>query len=749
MGPRKKSKVSKNANTLTSRQPSAATVPLPASPESSTKHNKHLQELPEQSSTPSSSQADPLSIRTEPATIEPTISHLQDSERKSSSQSTKSWYGRTWPRVPKAAPVTQLAKDSISAVSEVATTARERTQQELTKPLKSPSLYLSRNLGSSTRSLPLSATTTKVNITSSPLNDTGQSRKGDSLDEETTPPNSGGLKVTKEEDEGNHKAIDEQKALMIEDKTRMDPAISNEDKHQEEVADRSSSWLAWFSKGETVNSQAPSNPPVAEEFSQTNSGKNILPEEASIKNVQSGEPHSDSDQRRNSDPNPLPIANLEGQQRRSWLGFWSRDDEKAAASLIKSSKPSTNFIPEGSTSDTKHEVRDVSQTTLSKAVNQDSVPSQSSGWAFWSRSTQNNLNENSAIADEGELAVAKSPSQSNPEAVVMDGSKGVIKASDKLGKSERSSSAGPPKGKKVSDVVTASSKSSSATSASIPSTTQLPKATNMLLKDNARNLLLPSLKQTYKAPESPGLLQQLGQLLSYTRAPVSKHVNLVRDPPCIKTALAIGVHGYFPAPLIRSVLGQPTGTSIKFAESAAGAIQKWTLDHGYSCEVEKVALEGEGKIEERIDLLWKLLLNWLDSIRKADFILVACHSQGVPVAMMLVAKLIAFGCVNSARIGVCAMAGVSLGPFADYKSRWISGSAGELFEFAQPDSKVSKDYEAALREALDFGVKVLYIGSIDDQLVSLEVRLSVTQPLDSTNVVAVFDFWGGQSSAYI
>ena len=66
------------------------------------------------------------------------------------------------------------------------------------------------------------------------------------------------------------------------------------------------------------------------------------------------------------------------------------------------------------------------------------------------------------------------------------------------------------------------------------------------------------------------------------------------------------------------------------------------------------------------------------------------------------------------------MAGVNLGPFADYKSRWISGSAGELFDFARPDSQVSKDYEAALDVALRFGVKVVYVGSIDDQLVSLE-----------------------------
>ncbi|KAK4696801.1 hypothetical protein P7C71_g1176, partial [Lecanoromycetidae sp. Uapishka_2] len=186
-------------------------------------------------------------------------------------------------------------------------------------------------------------------------------------------------------------------------------------------------------------------------------------------------------------------------------------------------------------------------------------------------------------------------------------------------------------------------------------------------------------------------MQQLGRLLQLSPPSDTKHVDIMSSPLQIKRALAIGVHGYFPAPLIRSVLGQPTGTSIRFANGAASAIQRWTQNQGYSCEIEKVALEGEGKIAERVDLLWNLLLNWIDKIQRADLVMIACHSQGV-----------------------------NLGPFADYKSRWISGSAGELFDFARPDSQVSKDYEAALDVALRFGVKIVYVGSIDDQLVSLE-----------------------------
>jgi hypothetical protein len=111
-------------------------------------------------------------------------------------------------------------------------------------------------------------------------------------------------------------------------------------------------------------------------------------------------------------------------------------------------------------------------------------------------------------------------------------------------------------------------------------------------------------------------------------------------------------------------------------------------------------------------------------------VMVACHSQGVPVAVMLVAKLIQFGCVNAARVGICAMAGVSMGPFAEYKSRWISGSAGELFEFSDPNSKVSEMYQDAVNVILKAGVRWTLVGSIDDQLVSLESSIfaPITHP---------------------
>jgi len=242
-------------------------------------------------------------------------------------------------------------------------------------------------------------------------------------------------------------------------------------------------------------------------------------------------------------------------------------------------------------------------------------------------------------------------------------------------------------------------------------------------KTTPPNLLLPSFSNTYRQKENPTILQQITQLLLRTRQTPTKHVFLAKEKPKIKKALAIGVHGLYPANYLRSMIGQPTGTSIKFANHSAEAIRRWADANGCEdCEIEKVALEGEGKIGDRVVNLWKLLLNWIDHIRKADLIMVGCHSQGVPVSIMLLAKLIELGIITSAKIGVCAMAGVSLGPFPDYRSSMgmLMGTAAELWEFSDPQSEVSKRLEASIKAVLAYGTRITYIGSMDDQLVPLE-----------------------------
>jgi hypothetical protein len=171
---------------------------------------------------------------------------------------------------------------------------------------------------------------------------------------------------------------------------------------------------------------------------------------------------------------------------------------------------------------------------------------------------------------------------------------------------------------------------------------------------------------------------------------------------------------------VRTVLGEPTGTSIRFANSAAAAIRRWAEKNGVEVEVEKIALEGEGKVGDRVEMLWKLLSNWMDHVRSADFVLMAAHSQGVVVGVQLLARLIEEGCVDKARVGFTAMAGINLGPFYHLPTTILTGSAKELFEFQKLESIPSQKYVQALRICFAHHVRILYVGSIDDQLVPLE-----------------------------
>ncbi len=434
------------------------------------------------------------------------------------------------------------------------------------------------------------------------------------------------------------------------------------------------------------------------------------------------------------DSNPTP-------PKRSWLQMWNGGSAKEDGTAGEDKETASSDRDTGKNlavgqSDTSSSAASSSQVLPGEPSAPPTLPgdgSKSSGWVFWSRDRK--ADGSSTVWNEphvGEIAMSDTPSQKRPRrtSICLESTKPAN--SSKEPRTPVVKSQGPAKAKDLSALQPRErlpSTPTQNTSEAHRDGTATPTSAKLLAQDagaskqlqsSVPNILLPSFNETFTLLDTPSLLQLLTRLLKYNKYSDDKHLHRVREVPKLKSALAIGVHGYFPAPLIRTVLGQPTGTSIKFADMAAKAIRKWTESRGYSCEVKTAALEGEGRIAERVDLLWKLLLNWIDEIRKADFVMIACHSQGVPVAMMLVAKLVDFGCVNSAKIGICAMAGVSLGPFPDYKSRWIGGSAGELFDFSKNSSTVSKDYLTAAETVLRFGVRVVYIGSIDDQLVSLE-----------------------------
>ncbi|MCJ1462551.1 hypothetical protein MMC07_001153 [Pseudocyphellaria aurata] len=686
-----------------------------------------LQQSRPESSEPTNREAEALKTQDPVASTD----KLGDSEIDSGAEikatpppSNRSWYGGSWPRGSKATPVTQVARESIAAATGIASdlvaTARTNVPRNSPASLRSSSLSLSHRKGSSTRSLPLAATTTKLNITSNASDFPTESAPDNPM---VNNPDGAHAEQRRRTDIDKTHSVekadtknDGQKSPEFQEQPSNPSESKNKLISEEKPPDSSSRWLGWFSSPASQITQGPATGQGKVPNGQTSkvntddlsSRKSTVPQATAAPNGQE----------RDSDANGLIAGTQTNLQPRSWLGLWSNaalPAEKSTMSEVTGNPSQLSHNNTKAQSATSSVLQDTKSMPLtSQAPAHESEAPKSTGWAFWSRESSKDDRSGSKESF-GKLALAGSPSQSHPENAVIEESQVIT---SNMGKSETQRSV-----EKAEDTRPFKSEDDAGQKSETPSAKSNPKSIDqarMIAKKTPQNLILPSLTRTYRAVEKPSVFQQLSRFLRSSRLPDTKHVSIVQDPPQIRRALAIGVHGYFPAPLLRSVLGQPTGTSIRFANGAASAIQRWTKSQGYCCEIEKVALEGEGKIAERIDLLWKLMLNWIDNIRKADLVMIACHSQGVPVTMMLVAKLIAFGCVHHSRIGVCALAGVNLGPFADYKSRWISGSAGELFEFAHAESQVSKDYRAALDTAVRFGVRIVYIGSIDDQLVSLE-----------------------------
>ena len=496
----------------------------------------------------------------------------------------------------------------------------------------------------------------------------------------------------------------------------------------------SSGWLGWLSRtpftetqvGPTSDTTVTAN----DDAKETDEARPATPPATTNAETQP----APMDQTPQTDPAPAS----------SWFGFWYSSPQPGAKN------EDVQDPPQDPAQDNKVEDADVTMTDAPPVPSSpqpehkhETPPKAGSTWAFWAKDSPKGK-ETEPKPESGQIAVIGEECEAHPKSMAecdvsptketkdeakgkdnSKASKSVWRRSKRLrpssmdfdSQSRTSSGTSTPANQEPQE----SNQSTEAPTKVIDSSSKSIAESEASSK-TAPNLLLPSFSSTYQMKENPSIIKQVTQFLLRTEQTPVNHVFRLKDPPKIRKAIAIGIHGLFPATYLRPMIGQPTGTSLRFASLGAEAIRRWAEAHDCGdCEIEKVALEGEGKINERVDNLWKLRLNWIDHIRSADLILFACHSQGVPVSIMLLEKLIDLGVITSAKVGVCAMAGVALGPFPDYKSGLLMGSAAELWDFGNPESNHSKRFESALKHALDYGVRITFIGSIDDQVVPMEV----------------------------
>lgn len=357
-------------------------------------------------------------------------------------------------------------------------------------------------------------------------------------------------------------------------------------------------------------------------------------------------------------------------------------------------------------------------------VNSNSVRRKSS-WAFWTN-------------EDGNPPVETEPSESQIESVIIDGKEHNVK--------ERSSSWSFWSSKAVTatenKLMTNSILDSGINSQETFKIPDVVKSDIVKSKENTlkkakptpakiANIVTPTIAETlplygpqtminhgYKYIKSMFGYNDLNELHLYRR----------KSPKSFKRVLIIGVHGFFPTKMIRPIIGQPTGTSMKFAQVGETAVLEWAKENGFDIEIQKIALEKEGKIFDRVDFYFDILKKSADAIKEADFIFVCAHSQGTPVSMMLISKLLEYGIINKGKtIGILGMAGINMGPFYGMdKSLLIraysaieNASLLELFQFQNFESLQHRKYIESLRNLILNDVKITFIGSIDDQLVPL------------------------------
>ncbi|KAF9153989.1 hypothetical protein DFQ26_000380 [Actinomortierella ambigua] len=221
-----------------------------------------------------------------------------------------------------------------------------------------------------------------------------------------------------------------------------------------------------------------------------------------------------------------------------------------------------------------------------------------------------------------------------------------------------------------------------------------------------------------------------------------------RGPRSVRNVVIFGIHGWFPTKLVRTVIGEPTGTSQKFCDEMDAALKEYLKANKVKIADENITLiplEGEGKVLDRVELLYKNLMKnsaWRKALHEADLVLVATHSQGTPTSFLLLARLIEEGHVRvreddprMQQVGMLTMAGISHGPFPFLKGnlivRWFEAeAAGELFEFMDSETDIAKRYWQAIRTVLTSGVRLTCVASLEDQVVPMysAVMTSISHP---------------------
>ena len=319
-----------------------------------------------------------------------------------------------------------------------------------------------------------------------------------------------------------------------------------------------SSWLGWWSNTPFTETQAGSNPnptPRADD--------------------QPSEPRRSTPPKQTEPDPPLPTeppsSAPPAASSSSWFGFMS----SASNTTMKPDSKMDLEPAEAPGNEPEDVVMKDATPPPTPPRKREPAPKAGSTWAFWSRDAPKTDGE-AVESEPGEIAVMGEGSEAHPTPMTKGDVSGTpskdteVEAKPKEGKSTwrrskrprpASLDVDPPVPSPPNGPIAGTDKTSEPTVSQPETEVKVPSTkTDTSIKSVAEsqasttlppNLLLPSFTSTYQMKENPTILQQLTSLLMRTAQQPANHVFRVKEPPKIRKAIAIGVHGLFPATYLR------------------------------------------------------------------------------------------------------------------------------------------------------------------------------------------------------
>ena len=249
---------------------------------------------------------------------------------------------------------------------------------------------------------------------------------------------------------------------------------------------------------------------------------------------------------------------------------------------------------------------------------------------------------------------------------------------------------------------------------------------------------------TNTSTPAPSLFRRLVQAIRPARQPIHlPNASSAASPTQFldfkRKVVLVGLHGWFPNRLLHHVIGDPRRTSDRIVGMLETAVRQASdpfppLIEGPAA-IYKFPLHGDGTIEERLEKHFAELgrvaeayteegLSSLEHLRTADTIVLGAHSQGAPVAVMLLARLLDAGIIDPTkqRVTLFSAAGIFHGPFPPLRKNLVvqyveAEAARQLFHLNDPQSSVSQALLKALDRVLQSGINMTVIASWLDQVV--------------------------------